>query len=151
MTHLSDSAYQCGKAGKRILFVDDEEDYCHLISLMAEGYGINMDVHSSRQDAMEVCHLYDILVTDLDFGKEGKHAGFELAKFFKGAQSNGVVILITGHHDIDHMVGEPIDFKFIKPIMFDDFINLLLKAVELVESKSITPLKTELVESILPL
>lgn len=135
MTKASDSACQCSKAGKRILFVDDERDYCDLILLMSEGYGLNIDAQTSLIDAMQVLHLYDILVTDLDFGHEGRLAGIDLAKSFKVIQTSGVVILITGHQNVPNE-SETIDFNFVKPIMFDDFIQALLKAVELADSKT---------------
>ncbi len=106
-----------------ILFVDDERDTREVMQMLLPCHGFNVNVAANFEEAKRTITDYRLVVLDYDLG--GGPTGLDLAAFYKASRPQGLVLLITGHQL--PCVGPNVDFVIIKPLIIENFFELLTR------------------------
>ena len=83
--------------GKRLQFVDDEADIRETLPLLLQQRVFDVRVTASVPEALSEMrsHKFDVLVSDLNIGKDGD--GFTVVQAMRRANPNCVTVLLTGN------------------------------------------------------
>lgn len=113
---------------KKILFVDDDNDFQKVVVELLESEGYQVDATNNSVEGLEMFkqRAYDLVITDL---KMESLTGLQLLSMIRRIASNAKVIIITGSNSIsDEIQGLELDVdEYIqKPFSFE----LFLKRVE---------------------
>jgi DNA-binding NtrC family response regulator len=116
------------QAGKKILFVDDEDSIRLTLPMVLEQRGFQVNVAATVSDALSKINNqpFDVLVSDLNIGEAGD--GFTVVKAVRRANPKCVTIILTGypafesalegiHHEIDDYVVKPADIDALITVM----------------------------------
>ena len=106
---------------KSVLLVDDDVEVCELMTMMLSMNGIEIDVCLSASEAMLIIHEYSMLILDMDLGES--LTGLDLARSYKAARPDGLVILVTGNHR--NASTSDVDLCILKPISFSKFPSII--------------------------
>jgi ActR/RegA family two-component response regulator len=114
---------------KRLLFVDDEESIRLTLPLILQRRGFEVRVAASVPEAIAEIqnHDFDVLLSDLNIGKEGD--GFDVVRAMREANPKCVTVLLTGYPAFETAVQAiryDLDDYFVKPADID----LLVSAIE---------------------
>ncbi|MDQ6763155.1 MAG: sigma-54 dependent transcriptional regulator [Bacteroidota bacterium] len=126
---------------KKILIIDDDLDMCSLLSrfLNKKGFDTEMAHNGAKGLAKFTEQHFDIVLCDFRLGdKDGKDVLLKI----KEANPQTIVIIITGYSDIKTAVDviKLGAFDYItKPLIPDEVINVIAKAMEAPSTESITP------------
>lgn len=88
-----------GESGKdriRVLLVDDEKEYLHVLSNRLGKRGLSVVKASSGQEGIQALRRQDFDVAVLDLKLEDMD-GIEVLKVFKRMDPNLAVVMLTGH------------------------------------------------------
>ena len=127
---------------KKILIIDDDLDMCSLLSrfLNKKGYEAEVALNGVKGLARFNEEHFDIVLCDFRLGdKDGK----EVLLKIKEAKPETIVIIITGYSDIKTAVDviKLGAFDYItKPLIPDEVINVIEKAIATPSTEFITPL-----------
>ncbi len=130
---------------KRILIIDDDLDMCALLSRFLAKKGYSAEVaHSASKGIAKIAEgFFDIVLCDFRLGdKDGKDV---LVKI-KEMSPETIVIIITGYSDIKIAVDviKLGAFDYItKPLVPDEVINVIEKALSEPSDEDITPSVTK--------
>lgn len=102
---------------KSVLLVVNDMEACELMTMMLSMHDIQADNCLTASDAMLVIHDYPMVILDMELG--ASQTCFDLARSYKAARPDGLVVLVTG----DHMSASTIDvdLRILKPIPFGKF------------------------------
>jgi DNA-binding NtrC family response regulator len=111
---------------KRLLFVDDEEGIRLTLPQILQRRGFEVWVAASVPEALAEInnHEFDVLLSDLNIGKEGD--GFAVVRAMREVHPNCVTILLTGYPAIDtavQAIREQADDYFVKPAEIDELVG----------------------------
>ncbi len=126
---------------KKILIIDDDLDMCSLLSrfLNKKGFETDMAHNGAKGLAKFTEQHFDIVLCDFRLGdKDGKDVLLKI----KEANPQTIVIIITGYSDIKTAVDviKLGAFDYItKPLIPDEVINVIEKAMEAPSNEAITP------------
>ncbi|MEP7250828.1 MAG: sigma-54 dependent transcriptional regulator [Ginsengibacter sp.] len=126
---------------KKILIIDDDLDMCSLLSrfLNKKGFETEMAHNGAKGLAKFNEQHFDIVLCDFRLGdKDGKDVLLKI----KEANSQTIVIIITGYSDIKTAVDviKLGAFDYItKPLIPDEVINVIEKALAAPSGEAITP------------
>jgi len=126
---------------KRILIIDDDLDMCLLLSkfLTKKGYQVEAAHSAARGVAKFTESPFDIVLCDFRLGdKNGKDVLLKI----KEKSPETIVIIITGYSDIKTAVDviKMGAFDYItKPLIPDEVVNVIEKALNKPENESVTP------------
>ncbi len=126
---------------KKILIIDDDLDMCSLLSrfLNKKGFETEMAHNGAKGLAKFTEQHFDIVLCDFRLGdKDGKDVLLKI----KEANPQTIVIIITGYSDIKTAVDviKLGAFDYItKPLIPDEVINVIEKAMAAPSTESITP------------
>ncbi len=126
---------------RKILIIDDDLDMCLLLSKFLTKKGFEADVaHSAAKGIAKVSEsFYDIVLCDFRLGdKDGKDVLIKI----KELHPESIVIIITGYSDIKTAVDviKLGAFDYItKPLVPDEVINVIEKALAKPSEEKITP------------
>lgn len=114
---------------KRLLFVDDEESIRLTLPQILQRRGFDVRIAGTVPDAIAEInnHHFDVLLSDLNIGKEGD--GFDVVRAMREVHPNCVTILLTGYPAFETAVQAiryELDDYFVKPADID----LLVSAIE---------------------
>ncbi|MEJ7674573.1 MAG: response regulator [Chitinophagaceae bacterium] len=130
---------------KRILIIDDDLDMCTLLSRFLAKKGYSAEVaHSASKGIAKISEgFFDIVLCDFRLGdKDGKDV---LVKI-KEMSPETIVIIITGYSDIKIAVDviKLGAFDYItKPLVPDEVINVIEKALAKPSDEDVTPSVTK--------
>ena len=99
LSHPPEIAFATMPAKKRVLFVDDHEDTCALVSGILKDFEVNSEhskVGGLRQAATQ---KFDLMLVDY-YLPDG--TGLELCVLIRGFDPNTPVLIVTGTHSITH-------------------------------------------------
>ena len=113
---------------KRLLFVDDEEGIRETLPLLLQARGFDVRVAASVPEALAeiTSHKFDVLLSDLNIGKDGD--GFTVVKAMRRAQPNCVTVLLTGYPAFEsalQAIHNEVDDYFVKPAELDSLISTI--------------------------
>lgn len=117
--------------GLRVLVVDDNVDFCHLITLLLQPYGVEVQKAFSVQQALDIFRQWqpDVLVSDIGLPKEDGFALIQQVRTKAGERGEVVLaIAVTGYtHEkmLQHALSAGFDLLFTKPLDFDEFLAVL--------------------------
>ncbi len=126
---------------KKILIIDDDLDMCTLLGrfLNKKGFDTEMAHNGAKGLARFNEQHFDIVLCDFRLGdKDGKDVLLKI----KEANSETIVIIITGYSDIKTAVDviKLGAFDYItKPLILDEVINVIEKALTAPSAEAITP------------
>lgn len=126
---------------KKILIIDDDLDMCSLLGrfLNKKGFETEMAHNGAKGLAKFTEQHFDIVLCDFRLGdKDGKDVLLKI----KEANPQTIVIIITGYSDIKTAVDviKLGAFDYItKPLIPDEVINVIQKAMAAPSTESITP------------
>lgn len=126
---------------KKILIIDDDLDMCILLSRFLGKKGYDVDsAHSASKGVAKVAEgFFDIVLCDFRLGdKDGKDVLLKI----KELRPETIVIIITGYSDIKTAVDviKLGAFDYItKPLVPDEVINVIEKALALPNDDHVTP------------
>ncbi len=126
---------------KKILIIDDDLDMCSLLSRFLNKKGFETEVahNGAKGFAKFTEQHFDIVLCDFRLGdKDGKDVLLKI----KEANPQTIVIIITGYSDIKTAVDviKLGAFDYItKPLIPDEVINVIEKAMAAPSTESITP------------
>ena len=111
---------------KRLLFVDDEEGIRLTLPQILQRRGFEVRVAASVPEALAEInnHEFDVLLSDLNIGKEGD--GFAVVRAMREVHPNCVTILLTGYPSFETAVQamrEEVDDYFVKPAEIDELVG----------------------------
>ncbi len=133
---------------KKILIIDDDLDMCTLLSrfLNKKGFETEMSHNGAKGLARFNEQHFDIVLCDFRLGdKDGKDVLLKI----KEAKPQTIVIIITGYSDIKTAVDviKLGAFDYItKPLIPDEVINVIEKALAAPSAEAITPTITASVQ-----
>lgn len=131
---------------KRILVIDDDTDMCILLSRFLSKNGYEVDTANSGQRGVEKFkeQKFDIVLCDFRLG--GKKDGKDVLMEIKSIDPATIVLIITGYSDIKTAVDviKQGAYDYItKPLIPDEVLNVLNKALGSVSSADGAPNRTE--------
>ena len=113
---------RAGRSGKRILFVDDEENIRLTLTLILRERGFQVTAAASIQEAEDILKAqdFDVLLSDLNIEHEGD--GFKVLHAMREVNPQCVAIFLTAYpaletaqrgiqQDIDGYVTKPADIE----------------------------------------
>lgn len=122
----------------RLLLVDDEEGYVHVLSNRLAMRNIDVTKSYSGVEALQILRKQDFDVVVLDIKMEDLD-GFELLKILKKMAPQIEVIMLTGHGTAEEaslgMKRGAYDY-LIKPCEFKDLLDKIMGAYQKRHSKS---------------
>ncbi|MGZ7120096.1 MAG: response regulator, partial [Methanobacterium sp.] len=126
---------------KKILIIDDDIDMCSLLSrfLNKKGYETEVALNGVKGLARFNEEHFDIVLCDF---RLGDRTGKEVLLKIKEIKPETIVIIITGYSDIKTAVDviKMGAFDYItKPLIPDEVINVIEKAVAAPSGEHITP------------
>ncbi len=126
------TATQTGRAGKRILWVDDEIDLLkpHLLFLQARGY--HVDAISNGDDALELLrdNPYDLVL--LDEQMPGR-TGLEVLEILRRHDPHQPVVMVTKSeedHTMTEAIGRRVDDYLVKPTSPRQVLSVVTRILE---------------------
>lgn len=117
--------------GLRVLLVDDNVDFCDVMMLLLQIYGVEAQKAGSAQEALEIFRQWqpDVLLSDIALPNED---GYELIQQIRtkvGERGKSVLaIAVTGYADekmLKRALSNGFDMWFTKPLNFDEFFAVL--------------------------
>lgn len=117
-----------GERMKRILFVEDDEQYRKLLTTILEKEGYQIDSASSPIDAMGLFEKdkYDLLISDF---KMEAIDGLKLIEFIKKVDNKTRTMILTASPSDESEI-ESLELKIDKYVVKETRIEILLKYVE---------------------
>jgi DNA-binding NtrC family response regulator len=116
----------------RILLVDDEVDYLHVLHKRMASRGLEVAVAGSGREAIQTLRNQDFDAAVLDLKMEDMD-GIEVLKVFKVMEPNMAVIMLTGHGS-EQAAREGIALGasdyLIKPTDLETLLQRIQKAVD---------------------
>ncbi len=117
--------------GLQVLMVDDDVDFCDLIMLLLQLYGVEVQQAFSVPQALEIFEQWQpyIVVSDIGLPKEDGYALIQKVK--RKAKERGQVVLaiaVTGYVDekmCERALSAGFDLWFTKPVDLDEFVAVL--------------------------
>lgn len=112
---------------KDILLVDDDIDYLHLLSMLLESEGFDVDTASGGINALETLkHMeFRMMITDFTMPEIN---GVELATRVKEQSSDMRIVLVTGENlpgIVEAAADAGISVMFPKPLEFQRFLTVI--------------------------
>jgi two-component system, OmpR family, response regulator len=117
--------------GLRVLVVDNNIDYCHLIAMLLQPYGVEVQTAFLAQRALEIFRQWqpDVLVSNIALPHEDGYALIRQVRTQAGERGEAVLaIAVTGYADekmLQRALNSGFDLWFIKPLDFDEFLTML--------------------------
>lgn len=116
----------------KILFVDDDESLCTLLSMSLKDAGFSVSTVSNGSKALETMdsEIFDAVITDLRIDTV---TGFDILKKAKETAPSTEIIMVTGHGSVEEAVSAMKQgaFNYInKPVDPDELILVIQKALE---------------------
>ncbi len=125
LTHLS------FLQGLRVLVVADNVDFCYLITLLLQPYGVEVQKAFSVQQALEIFGQWqpDILVSDIALPNENGYALLQQLRTSSAELGEVVIAIAVTDYANEKMLERPLcagfDLWFTKPLDFDEFLAVL--------------------------
>jgi len=119
---------QAQPLSKRLLFVDDEEGIRETLPLLLQERGFDVRVAANVSEAISEIktHKFDVLLSDLNIGKDGD--GFTVVQAMRKAHPNCVTVLLTGYPAFEsalQAIHDEVDDYFVKPADLDSLISTI--------------------------
>lgn len=117
--------------GLRVLVVDNNADYCHLITVLLQPYGVQVQTASLAQQALKIFVQWqpDVLVSDIALPNEDGYALIQQVRTKAGERGEVVLaIAVTGYVNekmLQRALCAGFDLWLIKPLDFDEFLAVL--------------------------
>ncbi len=117
--------------GLRVLVVDDNVDFCYLMTLLLQPYGIKVQTAFLVQQALEIFRQWqpDILVSDIALPKEDGYALIHQIRTLMGERGRVVpaiaVTALVNEEMRQRGLSGGFNLWFTKPLNFDEFIAVL--------------------------
>src|SRR6266567_8033084 len=113
---------------KRLLFVDDEEGIRETLPLLLQARDFDVRVAATIPEALAEIrsHKFDVLLSDLNIGKDGD--GFTVVQAMRKAHPNCVTVLLTGYPAFEsalQAIHDEVDDYFVKPAELDSLISTI--------------------------
>jgi ActR/RegA family two-component response regulator len=114
------------QAGKRLLFVDDEDSIRLTLPLVLKQRGFDVNVAASVAEAISKMQTqkFDVLLSDLNIGEAGD--GFAVVRAARRMNARCVTIILTGYPGFETAVEgirQEIDDYVVKPADIDTLID----------------------------
>jgi len=115
----------------KVMVVDDEQDVRDVIQMQLEKHGLNVEVATNGEEAIEKLHAGDNLVNmglilcDIRMPKIN---GVEAIQYFKQAAPGIPIIVITGYPDTElavDMLKKGVKDYLVKPVEKDKLIQVV--------------------------
>ena len=115
-----------------ILFIDDDESLCKLMTMNLKDAGFTVTTESTGRRALERIEndIFDVIITDF---KIDTISGFDILKKTKEVAPATEIIMLTGHGSVENAVNAMKQgaFNYItKPVDPDELILIIQKALE---------------------
>jgi CheY-like chemotaxis protein len=117
--------------GLRVLVVDDNIDFCDLITLLLQLYGVEVQKAFSVQQALEIFRQWqpDVLVSEIGLPKEDGYALIQQVRTKVGERGEVVLAIAVTSYDNEKMLQRALsagfDLWLTKPLDFDEFLAVL--------------------------
>jgi two-component system, response regulator RegA len=114
------------QAGKRLLFVDDEDSIRLTLPLVLQQRGFEVKVAASVAEAISTIQSqkFDVLLSDLNIGEAGD--GFAVVRAAREVNASCVTIILTGYPGFESAVEAiryQIDDYVVKPADIDTLVD----------------------------
>jgi two-component system, OmpR family, response regulator len=117
--------------GLRVLIVDDNVDFCDLMTMLLQIYGVEVQQAFSVRQALEIFEQWqpDVLVSDIGLPMEDGYALIQQVR--TNTRNLGKVVLaiaVTGYADekmLQRTLSAGFDLWFTKPLDIDEFLAVL--------------------------
>lgn len=123
-----------------ILILEDEEYNRRFIKkiILEQSSDLNIFCCSDYSGAIQVCkeHTMDIVILDIELGKDSNLNGLEVGKIIYEMNRNTKFIFLTGYskYAIDSFSIHPFDY-ILKPINITKFVHSIHKLFEIIKSE----------------
>ncbi|AFZ00186.1 response regulator [Calothrix sp. PCC 6303] len=117
--------------GLRVLVVDNNVDFCYMITLLLEFYGVEVQTAFLAQSALKTFRQWqpDVLLSDLALPDEDGYKLIQEVRTKAGERGEAVLaIAVTGYVDekmLQRALNAGFDIWFTKPLDFDEFLTML--------------------------
>lgn len=115
----------------RVLVVDNNVDYCYLMTLLLQPYGVEVQTASLAKLALEIFVQWqpDVLVSEIALPDEDGYALIQQVRTKAGERGEVVLaIAVTGYANekmLQSALCAGFDLWFTKPLDFDEFLAVL--------------------------
>ena len=117
--------------GLRVLVVDNNIDFCDLMTLLLQSYGVEVQTASLAQQALEIFGQWqpDVLVSEIALPKEDSYALIQQVRTKAGERGEVVLAIAVTDYANEKMLQRALsagfDLLFTKPLDLDEFIAVL--------------------------
>jgi two-component system, OmpR family, response regulator len=117
--------------GLRVLVVDNNIDYCDLIKVLLQTYGVLVQTAFLARQALEIFRQWepDVIMSDIALPYEDGYTLIQQVRTKAGEKGEAVLaIAVTGYADekmLQYALNTGFDLWFIKPLDFDEFLTIL--------------------------
>ncbi|WP_082127242.1 response regulator [Calothrix sp. 336/3] len=117
--------------GLRVLIVDDNVDFCYMITLLLQLYGVEVQTAFLAQPALKIFRQWqpDVLLSDIALPGEDGYTLIQQVRTKAGERGEAVLaIAVTAYVDenmLQRALNEGFDLWLTKPLDIDEFLTML--------------------------